>query len=166
MKLTLTAAGAKLTADGSLTRPLQGKGYNLAVSGTVPDASALTPLLQGTVPPPLHDVTFAAKIADTGATLPEFSTLTLHVGASDLSAQMPGLMLDKLDIDAPKVDQPMKVDAAAKLGDTAHDRGRHLRTAGVAAARRQTGPVPGRRHGPGGRERPPRRRGRSRTSTR
>ena len=66
MKLTLTAAGAKLTADGSLTKPLQGKGYNLAVNGTIPDAAALTPLLQGTILPPLHDVTFAAKVADTG----------------------------------------------------------------------------------------------------
>jgi AsmA protein len=125
VRLTLTAAGAKLVADGSLTKPLQGKGYDLAVSGTVPDASALTPLLQGFVPPPLHDVTFAAKVADTGDKLPEFSTLTLHVGASDLGQQVPGLMLDKLDINAPKVDQPVKVDAAGRLGD------RPLTVAGV-----------------------------------
>ena len=118
MKLVLTAAGARMTADGSITQPLQGKGYNLAVNGTVPDAVALTPLLQGFVPPPLHDVSFAAKVADTGGTLPDFSTLTLHVGASDLSAQVPGLMLDKLDIDAPKVDQPMKLAGAARLSNS------------------------------------------------
>lgn len=117
-KLTLTAAGATLAADGSITKPLQGKGYSFAVSGNVPDASTLTPVLQGTILPPLHDVTFAARIADTGAPLPEFSTLTLHVGPSDLSTRAPGLMLDKLDIDAPKVDQPMKIDAAAKMGAT------------------------------------------------
>jgi uncharacterized protein involved in outer membrane biogenesis len=116
VKLTLAAAGAKLTADGSMTRPLQGKGYDLAVSGSVPDAAALTPLLQGFTPPPLHDVRFAAKIADTGGKLPEFSTLTLHVGASDLGARLPGVQLDKLDIDAPKADQPMKIDAAGKMG--------------------------------------------------
>jgi AsmA protein len=115
VKLTLTAANAKLTADGSMTQPLQGKGYKLALGGTIPDAAALTPLLHGITPPPLHDVTFAANVQDTGGKLPEFSTLTLHVGASDLGAQVPGLMLDKLTIDAPKVDQPVKVDGAGKL---------------------------------------------------
>ena len=118
VKLALTVAGAKLTADGAFTQPLQGKGYDLVVSGTVPDAAALTPLLQGFVPPPLHDVSFAAKVADTGGKLPDVSTLTLHVGASDLSAQIPGLSLEKLDIDAPKADQPVKIDGAAKLGVT------------------------------------------------
>ena len=117
VKLALTAGGAKLTADGSMTQPLQGKGYNLTVNGTVPDAAALRPLLQGFVPPPLHDVTFAAKVADQSGKLPDVSALTLHVGASDLSAQVPGLMLDKLDIDAPKVDQPMRLAAAARIGD-------------------------------------------------
>ena len=41
---------------------------------------------------------------------------------------MPGLMLDNLDIDAPDVDQPMKVDAAGQAGRHAVDAGRHLRT--------------------------------------
>jgi uncharacterized protein involved in outer membrane biogenesis len=116
VKLVLTAAGAKLTADGALTQPLQGKGYDLAVSGTVPDASALAPLLQGFVPPPLHDVSFAAKLADTGGRFPAFSALTLHVGASDLGAQYPGMTLDKLDVAAATADQPLKADATGKLG--------------------------------------------------
>ncbi|MEA2725615.1 MAG: AsmA family protein [Acetobacteraceae bacterium] len=117
VKLALTVGTAKLAADGSMTQPLRGKGYHLAVTGSVPDASALAPLLGGFVPPPLHDMTFAAMVADTGGKLPEFSTLTLHVGASDLGAQIPGLMLDKLDIDAPKLDQPVKVDAGAKFSE-------------------------------------------------
>lgn len=116
VKLALTAAGAKIVADGSMTQPLQGKGYKLAVGGTVPDVVALRPLLQGFVPPPLHDVTFAANVADTGGKLPDFSTLTLHVGNSDLSAQLPGLILDKLDINAARVDQPMQLAAAARIG--------------------------------------------------
>jgi AsmA protein len=119
VKLTLTVGSAKLSADGTLTRPLQGKGYQLAVNGTVPDAAALTPLLQGTVPPPLHDVSFAARMADTGGALPEVSALTLHVGPSDLGAQMPGLTLDHLDIAAAAADQPAKATAAGKLGDQA-----------------------------------------------
>jgi AsmA protein len=118
VKLALTQGKTKLTADGSMTRPLQGKGYNLAVSLTSPDASGLTPLLSGFVLPPVHDIALAARIADTGSRFPEISTITLHLGASDLSGRIPGLMLTKLDIDAPKVDQPLKIDAAAKLRDT------------------------------------------------
>jgi uncharacterized protein involved in outer membrane biogenesis len=115
VKLTLTAGNAKISADGTLTQPQQGKGYNLAVSGTVPDAASLTPLLQGFVPPPLHDVTFAAKVADKGGPLPEFSALTLHVGASDLNTEVPGLTLDHLDVAAAAADQPAKASAAGKL---------------------------------------------------
>jgi AsmA protein len=117
VKLALTIGAAKLTADGTITDPLQGKGYQLAVTGTVPDAAALTPLLQGYVPPPLHDVSFAARIADAGGKFPDVSTLTLHVGASDVSPLVSGLKIDKLDIEAPKTDQPMKIDAALRLGD-------------------------------------------------
>jgi uncharacterized protein involved in outer membrane biogenesis len=117
VKLALNVGTAKLAADGTLTQPLSGKGYDLAVSGIIPDAATLTPLLQGFVPPPLHDISFAAKIADKGAALPEVSTLTLRVGASDLSAQVPGLTLGKLDIAAASPDQPLKADATGKLGD-------------------------------------------------
>ncbi len=125
VKLTLTVGTAKLSADGSFTQPLQGKGYNLAVSGIIPDATSLTPLLRGFVPPPLHDVTFAAKVSDKGGPppddkvglLPDISALSLHVGASDLSAQVPGLTLSHLDVAVAAADQPIKVDAAGKLGD-------------------------------------------------
>jgi uncharacterized protein involved in outer membrane biogenesis len=117
VKLTLTVGAAKISADGSLTQPLQGKGYDLTVNGSVPDTSALTPLLQGFVPLPLHDVTFAARVADKGGAWPEFSALTLHVGASDLGAQVAGLTLDHLDLAAAAADQPAKANAAGKLGD-------------------------------------------------
>ena len=117
VKLRLTVGTAKLSADGSLTQPLQGKGYVLDVNGNVPDAAVLTPLLQGYKLPPLHDVTFAAKVADNGGPLPAFSALTLHVGASDLNAEVPGLTLDHLDIAAAAADQPAKASAAGKLGD-------------------------------------------------
>ena len=118
VKIALTVGTAKLTADGAMTKPLQSKGYDLAVTGSIPDATVLTPLLQGTVPPPLHDVTFAAKVTDTGGDIPDFSTLTLHVGASDLSGRVPGLTLDKLDIDAAKLDQPIQFAAAAQRDAT------------------------------------------------
>jgi AsmA protein len=120
VKLALTLGAAKLNVDGALTQPMLGKGYDLALDGAVPDAAALTPLLAGFVPtgfsvPALHDVRFAAKVADKGGPLPEFSSLMLHAGASDLSARMPGLTLDHLDLAAAATGQPVKADAAGKL---------------------------------------------------
>lgn len=117
LKVALTVGSAKLTTDGSMTRPLQGRGYNLAIGGMVPDATVLTPLLQGFVPPPLHGVSFSANIADSGNKLPDVSSLTLQVGSSDLGSWVPGLILDKLDIAAPKADQPIKLDGAARLAN-------------------------------------------------
>ena len=43
VKLMLTVGTAKLGADGSLTQPQLGKGYDLAVSGIVPDVTSLDP---------------------------------------------------------------------------------------------------------------------------
>ena len=93
----------------------------------VPDVTTLAPLLRGFAPPPLHDVTFAAKVSDKGGPppddkggpppddksgpLPDISALTLHVGASDLGAQVAGLTLNHLDVAAAAADQPVKADA-------------------------------------------------------
>jgi AsmA protein len=115
LKLAVTAAGATLVADGSLTQPLLAKGYELAVNGVVPDLSALAPLLPGMTLPPLHDVHFAAKLADRGSEWPAVSALTLRAGASDLGAQVAGLSLNKLDIVGSALDQPIKVDVDARL---------------------------------------------------
>jgi uncharacterized protein involved in outer membrane biogenesis len=116
VKLMLTVGTAKLGADGSLTQPQLGKGYDLTVSGIVPDATSLMPLLGGFVPPPLHDVTFVARVADKGGPLPEISALNVRAGASDLGAQVAGLTLSHLDVAAAASDQPIKADAAGQLG--------------------------------------------------
>nr|WP_294507478.1 AsmA family protein [uncultured Rhodopila sp.] len=113
VKLGLSVAGAKLAAEGAVTQPLRGTGYDLAVSGSIPDLSALTPLLQGFVPPALHDISFAAKVADRGGRWPDVSSLAVHAGPSDLSAQVAGLTLDKLDIAAAAAaNQPATAEAA------------------------------------------------------
>lgn len=117
VKATLSVGAARLSADGSFTQPLRGKGYDLAVNGAIPDASALAPLLQGFVPPPLHDVTFAAKVADKGGKLPEISALTAHVGASDLTTTFPGLVLDHLNVAAAAPDKPFQLEGGGKLSD-------------------------------------------------
>jgi AsmA protein len=116
VKLALGVAGAKLAAEGAVTQPLLARGYDLAVNGSIPDLSALTPLLQGFVPPPLHDVSFAARVADSGGAWPDVSSLALHAGPSDLSGQVSGLTLDKLDIAAAAANQPAKADATGSFG--------------------------------------------------
>lgn len=117
VRLTLAAAGARLSADGSITQPLLGRGYDLAANGAVPDLSALAPLLPGVRLPPLRDVAFAAKVADQGGAFPAVSALTLHVGASDLGSVVPRLLVSKLDVAGPALDQPVKAELAARFGD-------------------------------------------------
>ena len=63
----------------------------MKLTANVPDMAALGPFVPGAVLPPLHDVSFAAQVADTGGALPELSGLTLHVGQSDLTGTVAGL---------------------------------------------------------------------------
>jgi AsmA family len=109
VKLNLEAAGAKLAVDGALTRPLEDRGYTVKLAANIPDLAALRPFLPGTALPALRDITLAAQLADAGGNLPEISGLTLHVGASDLTGTAVGLKLDKLDVAAARLDQPVKV---------------------------------------------------------
>ena len=115
--LTLTAAGAKIGIDGTMAHPMRGKGYTLKLAGSVPDVAALAPLYPDAKLPPLHNVSFAAQVADSGASMPIVSSLTLSAGKSDLSSELAGLQLDKLDVAAARLDQPLKVSAEGSLKD-------------------------------------------------
>ena len=118
VKLTLQASGARATADGTITQPLAGKGYALTLDGNIPDLAALNPLLPRAKLPPLHDVRFSAKVADSGKPIPAISALKLQAGPSDLSSVRKGLRLESLDVAAPALDQPATARAVAKAGDT------------------------------------------------
>jgi AsmA protein len=113
----MAAAGAKLTVEGSLADPLQGRGYMLKVVANVPDLAALSVYAPGMALPPLHDVAVTAQLADKGAPLPEVSGLTVHVGASDLTATVAGLKLAKLDVAAARLDQPVKASAEGSFAN-------------------------------------------------
>ena len=114
----LEAVGAKLTVDGTVAQPMEGRGYRLKLTANVPDMAALAPFVPGTDLPPLRDVSFAAQVADTGAALPELSGLTLHVGQSDLTGKVAGLRLEKLDVTAARLDQPVQVSAQASFNNS------------------------------------------------
>ena len=116
VKLGLIVGQTSLAMEGSLTHPLQGKGYDLAVNLIAPDAAALAPVLQGVSPPKLRDVRVAAKVADKGGAWPEVGTLAAHVGSSDLGEQVPGLLVDSLDVTG-AADQPLKIEGVGKFRD-------------------------------------------------
>ena len=118
VKLTLATAGAVVSVDGTLTHPLQGRGYALTVNGTIPDLAAIQPLSPGTRLPPLHDVHLAMQLSDSGGPVPLVETATLHLGAADLGAYVAGLRITSVDIDAPKQDQPVRINAQVSVADT------------------------------------------------
>lgn len=120
VQLTLTAAGATLSAQGGVTDPRQARGYDLTLQAQVPALEAITPLLPpGLLPagkslPPLHGVAFGAHLTDSAQGTPRLSNLSLQAQTSDLSAIAPGLKLDSLSLVTPAPDQPVSVNI---LGD-------------------------------------------------
>ncbi|MBN9562006.1 MAG: AsmA family protein [Alphaproteobacteria bacterium] len=118
VRLTLTAAGAKLAVDGAFTQPIQGRGYKGKLAASIPDLATFAPLLPRANLPPLHGVSLSAEVADTGGKVPQISAVTGHVGPSDLGAVVPGLKLTRLDLAAPAMDQPVKLAGEGAIGAT------------------------------------------------
>ncbi len=142
-KLQMEAAGAKLALDGTIAQPQEVKGYAIKVAANVPDLAALAPFLPGQRLPPLHDVSLAAQVADSGAAVPQISGLTLHVGASDLSGTVAGLKLDKLDVTAPQLDQPAHVAGQGSFDNSpATLAGTVGAPAGLLSGAKATAPIP------------------------
>ncbi len=115
VRLTLGVGGANATVAGSLRQPLNGRGYDLLIDGSVPDLKALQPFYPRATLPGLRGVTASAHVADAGDGRPGVSAVTLHAGPSDLSALAPGLTLDALDVNAPALDQPATLAAKGTL---------------------------------------------------
>ncbi|HEX3983366.1 MAG TPA: AsmA family protein, partial [Acidisoma sp.] len=120
VQFALTSAGASLSAQGGITDPRHGRGYNLNLQADIPALEAVTPLLpagllpNGTKLPPLHGVVLAARLQDSGQGTPRVSNLSLQAQASDLGGFVPGLKLDSLSLVTPAPDQPVSVNI---LGD-------------------------------------------------
>jgi AsmA protein len=116
VKLTLEAAGATIHATGTMARPLEGSGYQLVLDGAIPDLAALAPFAPKAKLPPLRQVAFAAQVADSGGPIPYVSALSLRAGASDLSSVLAGLKVEKLDVAAPGLEQPVHADLTGNYG--------------------------------------------------
>lgn len=106
--------GAAIKVQGTLTDPLRFAGFELGVSGTVPDTDLLRPVLPNVAVPRGRDVSFALRARDTGQAWPEIADLKLSARAIDVAALVPGLVVDRLDFGAPKPGEPMSVRMAGQ----------------------------------------------------
>ena len=121
--LTVQLGGATAVVHGAVKRPHTAQGYDLAVALTVPALETLTNslppnLLGGLTLPPIHGINATARIVDQNSTVPAIDDLSIKTGISDLSALRPGLVVNSLDIEMASLDQPLSLNATAKLGDT------------------------------------------------
>ncbi len=121
LNLELTMAGAKLGITGTVKRPRDARGYDLALSLNIPDLNtlgqALPPGLAGRLTlPPIQNIVGVAQLKDRNATLPAINNLTLTAVKSDLSAIRPGLVLNGLNISMAALDQPLSVTTTGTSG--------------------------------------------------
>jgi AsmA protein len=116
-KLVVSSDGAALSAEGQSTTPQLPASFSGKVSGTAADLAKLQPFVPQTPLPSVQALSFSATVSDSGVLLTRFADVTLHAGASDLSAYAQGLTLTQLDIRAPRMDQPVTVQADGTYAD-------------------------------------------------
>jgi AsmA protein len=117
VKLAVSANTAALSLEGQSATPLEPASFSGKASGRVADLALLQPFVPGATLPSVHELSFSVSVADGGPPPTRITDFTLHAGASDLSAYAPGLTLTKVDIRAPRVDQPVTVEAAGNYAD-------------------------------------------------
>ncbi len=104
--MNVDVSGAKLTVAGSMTRPLEGRGYSVRIDGAVRDLVSLGWLSPVDLPP-LHNVTFTAKLLDQGTVLPDISSVVVQAGLTNLDKISPGFTLETARIEMPRLSEPV-----------------------------------------------------------
>jgi AsmA protein len=108
--MNIDDSGAKLTVAGSIARPQEFRGYSLRLDGAIPDLSALSWL--SPVPlPPVHNVSFSARLLNQGGAVPDISAVTVQAGLTNLEAISPGFTLDSARLDMPSLTEPAALTA-------------------------------------------------------
>ncbi len=107
---------ARLALTGTVAQPLLGGGYRFGLEGSLPDLTAVGASL-GRALPSVRDVTLAARLEDV-AGHPTISAISLRGGAADLGSVWPGLVVDRMEILSPALEQPAQVGLDAMLGGT------------------------------------------------
>jgi uncharacterized protein involved in outer membrane biogenesis len=109
--LTISSDAAEISVQGQSTTPLLPASFSSKVSGTLADLAPLQPFVPRTTLPLVQGLSFSADIASGESPLARVVDISLHAGASDLSAYAPGLTLTHVDILAPRMDEPVSVQA-------------------------------------------------------
>jgi AsmA protein len=99
--LTAQAGDATLSVQGGINHPNEMRGYTFLFTGNAPDLAPFTPLLPGPLALPLHDVNLTFRLSDGANGEVRTSGLSLHAGAADLTAKIPGLLLKEAVLSAP-----------------------------------------------------------------
>jgi AsmA protein len=106
--VNVDSSGAKLTVSGTITRPLELRGYSLRLDGVVQDLSRLD-WASPVALPPLRAVTLSGKLLDQGGPIPEISGVTIQSGPTSLEKVAAGLSVDVARIDVPRLTEPAQV---------------------------------------------------------
>jgi len=111
VKLTVNSDRMQLLLEGQSTTPLQPASFSGQVSGKLANLAQLAPFVPRMTLPSLQGVSFSATVANSGPPLMRVTDVKLHAGASDLSSYALGLSLTHVDIQSPRMDQPVTVQA-------------------------------------------------------
>ncbi len=108
-----TSASLKLT--GVIADPVAMRGYRLSLDSTVDDLSELGKLA-GYDLPPVRALQTSFDVTERNG-LPEFSALLVRSANSDLRSFAPSLVVDRVLLSAPAMDQPMHGEVQGTYGD-------------------------------------------------
>ena len=101
LTIDVAAQGATVHLTGGINHPDQGRGYSFRVTVVAPSLDALGALVPGYHLPPLSEVNATGLLQDGSTGELRTSQVSLHAGASDLSAWAPGLSLKQATLSAP-----------------------------------------------------------------
>ncbi len=113
--LKLQSGGATVTIDGQIARPLEGRGYSLAIDANIPDPSYFTPFFPRYPLASLNGISAEAQISDSGGPIPNISMLRIKVGSIDLGRLAQGTRLEDVTV-AARGQSPIKVVARVVSG--------------------------------------------------
>lgn len=111
------SSGAKLTVTGALTRPWQLTGYSARIDAVAPQLANLAWLTDWPLPP-LHNLTFTAKLLDTGGELPDISGVTIQTGFTNLDKVAPGFSIENARIEMPRMSEPIAIQIEGTYAST------------------------------------------------
>jgi AsmA protein len=126
LTIALQGPGASFKLDGGVNHPDEMRGYTFLITGNVQDLTPIYPWLPHAAQLPLHDVNFTSRVTDGPNGERRTSGLSLHAGASDLSAAVPGLVLKEAVFSAPGPGQQIQLNVDGIF------QGAPLRLAGTA----------------------------------